>query len=162
MQNRDLTPWTGSRSAIPYSRDPLASFRREVDRFLNDVLTPGEARSFGPPAALAVWPSLDLQETDQGYTLTAELPGLDPKDVEINLRDNVLVISGEKRAENKEENGGRTYAERVYGRFQRIVPLDAEVDADRVEAKVKNGLLTVELPKNPAAKDKDRRIEIKS
>jgi HSP20 family protein len=165
MPNRELTPWTGSRGLTPFSRDPFTSFRREVDRLFDDFFSPVEARSFAAPAAAtraaAVWPSIDVNETDQAYVVTAEAPGLEDKDVELNLRDNVLTISGEKRQEHKEEDRGRTYAERFYGRFQRTIPFDAEVDADKVQATFKNGVLTVNLPKNPQARDKTRKIEIK-
>jgi HSP20 family protein len=89
------------------------------------------------------------------------LPGLERKDVELTLRDNALVLSGEKRQEHAEAEGGRTYTERAYGRFERVIPLEAEVDADRVEAVFKNGVLTVAVPKNPKAQDKSRRIEIR-
>lgn len=161
MPNRDLTPWTGSRG-LSFVRDPFTGFRREMDRLFDDFFAPAETRSFGAPAGVAaVWPSIDVNETDQAYTVTAEAPGLEEKDVELNLRDNVLSISGEKRQEHKEEDGGRTYAERFYGRFQRSIPFDAEVDADKVQATFKNGVLTVNLPKNPQARDKTRRIEIK-
>lgn len=162
MANRDLAPWTASRGLSPFERDPLTSFRRQVDRLFDDFLAPLESRSFSNATSAGAWPSLDVHETDQAYRVTAELPGLEQKDVEVTLSDNALVISGEKRAEHKEEDGGRTYAERTFGRFQRIVPLEAEIDPDKVEASFKNGVLTVEAPKNPAARDKTRRIEVKA
>ena len=163
MANRELTPWTGSRGLTPFGRDSFTSFRREMDRLFDDFFTPAEARSFATPAAATttVWPSIDVNETDQAYTVTAEAPGLEEKDIELNLRDNVLTISGEKQQEHKEQDGGRTYAERFYGRFQRSIPLGAEVDADKVQATFKNGVLTVDLPKNPQVLDKTRKIEIK-
>lgn len=162
MANRELTPWAGSRGApAPFERDPFTSFRRQIDRLFDDFFVPLETRSFTPPSAAGAWPSLDVHETEQAYKVTAELPGLEQKDVEVSLRDNMLTISGEKREERKEEDGGRTYAERTFGRFQRTIPLDAEVDADKVNASFKNGVLTVEAPKNPAARDKTRRIEVK-
>lgn len=162
MPNRELTPWTGSRGLTPYGRDPFTSFRREIDRLFDDFFAPVESRSFAPTTGAAAWPSLDVHETDQAYTVTAEVPGLDEKDVELNLRDNVLAISGEKRQEQKREDRGRTYAERFYGRFERAIPFDSEIDADKVEATFKNGVLTVNLPKNAKAQDKARTIEIKS
>jgi HSP20 family protein len=162
MPNRDLAPWTGSRDITPFDRDPFALFRRQVDRLFDDFFTPPETRSFGTAASPVVWPSVDVHETDQTYRLTAELPGLEQKDVEVSLRDNALTISGEKRQEHKEEDGARAYAERSFGRFQRTIPLEAEVDADKVQASFKNGVLTVEAPKNPAARDKTRRIEVKA
>jgi HSP20 family protein len=161
MANRDLTPWAGGRSLSPFVADPFSSFRREMDRLFDDFLIPAEGRSFSGSNGGAMRPSLDLAETDQAYTVTAELPGLEQKDVELTLRDNALVLSGEKRQEHEEHNGGRRYTERAFGRFERIVPLEAEVDADKVEARFKNGVLTVTLPKNPKAQEKTRRIEIR-
>lgn len=163
MPNRELTPWTGSRGLAPFARDPFTSLRREMDRLFDDFFAPAESRSFAAPAAATatVWPSIDVDETDQAYTVTAEAPGLEEKDVELNLRDNVLTISGEKHQERKEEDRGRTYAERFYGRFQRTIPFDVEIDADKVQATFKNGVLTVNLPKNPQAREKTRKIEIK-
>ena len=162
MANRELTPWSGSRGLQPFGRDPFNLFRREIDRLFDDFLAPAEPRSFAAPAtSAAVWPTIDVHETDQAYTVTAEAPGLEQKDIALDLRDNVLSISGEKRQERKEEEGGRTYAERFYGKFQRTIPFGAEVDSDKVEATFKNGVLTVSLPKNAKAQEKSRRIEIR-
>ncbi|MFL5295628.1 MAG: Hsp20/alpha crystallin family protein [Phenylobacterium sp.] len=164
MANRDLTPWTGGRSLSPFGRDPFTGFRREMDRLFDDFFAPMEPRSFagGNGGALAaLTPSIDLHETDQAYELTAELPGLEQKDVELTLRDNALILSGEKRQERNDEDGGRHWSERSFGRFERVIPLEGEVDADKVQAGFKNGVLKVTLPKNPKAQDKTRRIEIK-
>ncbi|MGR4863916.1 Hsp20/alpha crystallin family protein [Caulobacter sp. LARHSG274] len=160
MPNRDLTPWTGSRGLAPFERDPFASFRRQVDRLFDDFFAP-ETRSFAT-AATTPWPSVDVHETDQAYRVTAELPGLEQKDVEVKLSDNALTISGEKREERAEADAGRTYTERTFGRFERTIPLAAEVDGDKVKASFKNGVLTVEALKNPSARDKTRRIEIQT
>jgi HSP20 family protein len=161
MANRELTPWTGGRGLSPFGRDPFTSFRHEMDRLFDDFFSPAEARTFGGAGGALLRPSVDIAETEKAYTVTAELPGLEQKDVELNLRDNALVLSGEKRQETSESNGGRSYTERSFGRFERIIPLGDEVDADRVEAAFKNGVLKVTLPKNPKAQDKARRIEIK-
>lgn len=166
MANRDLTPWSGGRGLSPFGRDPFTSFRREMDRLFDDffvpTLVPTEQRSFGSgAAATTLRPSVEVAETDQAYTVTAELPGLEQKDVELNLRDNALILSGEKRQETSQDNGGLSYTERSYGRFERVLPFGEEVDPDRIEAKFKNGVLTVTLPKNPKAKEKARRIEIR-
>ena len=163
MANRDLTPY-GGRSLSPFGRDPFFNFRREMDRLFDDFFAPAEGRSFlaGEGAALsAVNPSIDLNETEKAFELTAELPGLEQKDVELTLRDNAIVISGEKRKERNEGDGGRRWSERSFGRFQRVIPLPEEVDAEKVEAKFKNGVLKVTLPKNPKAQDKTRKIEIR-
>ncbi|MHB8529625.1 MAG: Hsp20/alpha crystallin family protein [Caulobacteraceae bacterium] len=158
--NRELTPWTGASGQGLLGRDPFTSLQRQVDRLFDDFLRPGEPRSFAA-ATNGVFPSLDVRETEQAYQIAAELPGLDRKDVEVKLRDNTLIISGEKRTDHTVEKGARTYAERTYGHFERAIPFDSEVDAGKVEANFKNGVLEVTLPKNPAARDKTRRIEIK-
>jgi HSP20 family protein len=162
MANRDLIP---SRAfGLPVlARDPFLGFRREMDRLFDDFFAPAEARSFASPgpAQVALWPSLDVDETEQAYTVTAELPGIDMKDIELDLSDNALTLRGEKRTERHEEDGGRRYSERSYGRFERSIPFGAEVDADHVEASCENGVLKVVLPKNAQARDKTRRIEIR-
>jgi HSP20 family protein len=162
MANRDLTPWRQSGS-VGFTRDPFASFRREMDRLFDDFFAPAETRSFASPAQAggAVWPSIDVHEGDQAYTVTAELPGIDLKDIELQLHDNALTIRGEKRSERKEDEGGRRYSERSFGRFERTIPFSTEVDADHVEAACDNGVLKITLPKNARAREATRRIEIR-
>lgn len=161
MANRDLTPWRRG-SVSPLGRDPFASFRREMDRLFDDFLAPvaGEGRSFAGGESPTLWPQLDVSETDQVYTVTADLPGLSEDDIELNLADNTLTISGEKRSERNEDEGGRRYTERSFGRFQRTIPFPQEIDADQVKASCSNGVVTITLPKNAQARDKARRIEI--
>ncbi len=164
MSISDLTPWTGGRTLTPMTsvgRDPFNTFRRQMDRLFDDYFTPAEARTFGVGGAgVAMAPVVDVHESDKTITVTAELPGLDQKDVEIKLRDDALILRGEKRDEQKLDGGGRAYTERTFGRFERIIPLTAEVDPDKTRAVFKNGVLTVELPKNAKAQDLARRIEI--
>jgi len=168
MANRDLTPWNRGGGLTPLGRDPFSSFRSEIDRLFDDFFAPvaGEGRNFAPsgqPAAAAlVRPNIDVDETDQAYRVTAELPGLTEKDVELNLRENTLTISGEKRSEHEEERGGRRYSERSFGRFERTIPFPHEVNADRVDATFQNGVLTITLPKDEKARDKTRRIEVRA
>jgi len=165
MANRDLTPWRRG-GLTPFGRDPFMSFRNEIDRLFEDFFTPvaGEGRNFAvgaEPSAVLLRPSIDVDETEQAYRVSAELPGLTEKEVELNLSDNVLTISGEKRSEREEEKGGRRYAERSYGRFERSIPLPVEIDPERVDAVFKDGVLTVTLPKNEKAQQKSRRIEVR-
>jgi HSP20 family protein len=166
MANRDLTPWGRATGLTSFGgRDPFTNFRREMDRLFDDFFTPAETRSFAaaqpPSQMLGAWPRIDVQEGDQAYTITAEVPGMDPKDVQLDLRENALVISGEKRAERNDEGQGRRYSERSYGRFERVVPLESEIDPDRVEATCANGVLTILLPKAAQARDRSRRIEVR-
>lgn len=159
MANRELSPWRGSSQLSRTGWDPFTSFRREMDRLFDDFLSPAEPRSFGEGSLVA--PSIDLEETKDGYKLTAELPGLQEKDVQLEVRDNALTLSGEKRSEHIEGEGQRTYTERSYGRFERTIPLGSDIDRDKVEATFKNGVLTVNLPRRPDAQPQTRRIEIR-
>jgi HSP20 family protein len=134
-----------------------ASHRRKLQGF-DAFRGRHESRSFAPAAR---WLTIDLSETDEAYTLTAELPGVEPKDIEVMLRDNVLILRGVKRDDRDEAEGERVYLERSYGRFERTMPFAAEVDVDRVEASSRNGVLTITLPKNPDADATARRIEVR-
>lgn len=161
MAMTDLIPWRSPRSMFRRESEPFTALQREMNRLFEDFW--GDARSMMssmPSMMEAGWPSLDMQETDQAYRITAEIPGLEEKDVQLDLRDNVLMISGEKKDEREEKAGGRFYSERTYGHFRRTIPLAAEIDADKVQATFRNGVLTVDLPKNPKAQEKIRRIPI--
>ncbi|HXF87788.1 MAG TPA: Hsp20/alpha crystallin family protein, partial [Xanthobacteraceae bacterium] len=100
---------------------------------------------------------IEVSETDKEVKVTAELPGLDEKDVQVELSNGVLVIKGEKRTDTEDKD--RLFSERFYGRFERRIPID-EVDEDKVAASFKNGVLTVTLPKSMQAQQKVKRIAI--
>jgi HSP20 family protein len=104
------------------------------------------------------WPSLDVEETDKEYRVTAELPGLEERDVEVLLQDGLLTVRGEKKVES--ENRNRTHSERFYGHFERQISLDRDVDENAVSATFKNGLLTVTVPKSAQAVERTKRIPI--
>ena len=163
MAERELTPYGGGRGLTPFGfgRDPFAGFRREMDRLFDDFFTPAEPRSFAARAGGVVWPSIDVEETKAGYHVTAELPGIDQRDIELNLRDDLLTISGEKKEEKTSGNGPRAWSERTYGRFERTIRLPGEVEAGKVEAKFKNGVLTIELPRSAKAQQSTHKIEVK-
>jgi HSP20 family protein len=101
---------------------------------------------------------VEVVETDKDIRIAAELPGMDEKDVEVSVSDDVLTIRGEKRAEIDDKE--RHFSERYYGRFERRIPLPFEVEDDRAEASFENGVLTVTLPKSPEAEAKTKRIAI--
>ncbi|TVR99975.1 MAG: Hsp20/alpha crystallin family protein [Rhodospirillales bacterium] len=162
MNVRDLIPWSRGRDLAPGREGvehPLVAFQREMDRLFEDFWreVPGFARTGG-----AVAPRMDVSEDEKEIVIKAELPGLEEKDVEILLSDNMLTIRGEKRAEHEESERGYTYRERSFGSFRRAIPLDADVLEDKVDASFKNGVLTVVLPKSPQAQAKTRKIAIKA
>jgi HSP20 family protein len=103
------------------------------------------------------WPNIEASETDNEVKVTAELPGLDEKDLNVELANGVLTISGEKKRETEDKE--RLFSECYYGRFERRIPIE-DVDQDKVSAAFKNGVLTVTMPKAPQAQSKVKRITI--
>jgi len=142
--------------AGPLFSDPL------VRRFFeDDVFSPGSflARRNEALDKNSWLPAVDVRETEEDFVFTAELPGLDKKDVDITIEDKVLTIAGERAFEGKEDNPNYHRIERSYGSFSRSFSLPHEVDQEKVSANFKNGLLTVSIPKTEAIKP--RKIEIK-
>ncbi len=104
-------------------------------------------------------PSTDIREDDNKYTVTADLPGVDKKNVSINVKDNVLTLTGERTLEKKDEGSNFHRRERMYGSFKRSFRLSDMINEEKINAKFKNGILVIELPK--AEEVKPREIEIK-
>jgi HSP20 family protein len=138
--------------------NPLGLLQREIDRLFDDVAqgvpTPGSM------AASELMVSMDVAETDKDIELTVELPGIEPKDVDISISDNVLTIKGEKKVEKEEKDKNYRRVERSYGSFMRSIELPAGVAPDAIKAAVNNGVLKVTVPKPAAAEAK--KIEVKS
>lgn len=115
----------------------------------------GRASSFG-----GNWPSVEISDNDKEIKVTAEVPGMDEKDIEVLFDDGVLTLRGEKRSETEDKE--RQFSERTYGRFERRIPLGYEVEENKIDARFKNGVLSVTLPKTVKAQSQAKRIEIKS
>lgn len=105
-------------------------------------------------------PAIDIVEKDKAFEVTAELPGLDAKNIDLQLSDNVLTIKGEKQEEKEERTKDRHVTERRYGSFHRSLQVPSSVDAEKIEANFKNGVLTVTLPKSPEAQKKQKTIPV--
>jgi len=155
------------KSLIPVGRDratgvanPFVSLQREVERVFDDF-TRGfpSLTSFGHTGS-SLMPSIDVTETDKEIEITAELPGLEEKDVQINVADNVLTIRGEKKAEKEEKDKNYRLIERSYGSFERSLELPAGVNADAIKASIAKGVLKVTVPKPAPAQSK--KVEVKS
>jgi HSP20 family protein len=123
----------------------LGTIQNEMNRLFNsffDTPTPANGNAFRR------WiPAMDLVQTESSYVLTADLPGLTESDVNIELDDNVLTISGERKAEHEDRKAGYHRVERSYGSFRRSLTLPEGVDADAVKATFENGVLEVTVPK---------------
>ena len=160
MNVRNLVPWTrGERErsvAQPADVNPVLNLHRQVNRLFDDMF-----QDFAAPqlwSSHATWPSVDVQETDKEYRVTADIPGLDGRDVEVLFHEGVLTLRGEKRTEKESEN--RTIRERFYGRFERQVALDRDVDEGNIHATFRNGTLIVTIPKSAQALEKAKRIPV--
>jgi HSP20 family protein len=163
MAIRDLIPWSGGRDLTvrrSEESNPFLALHRQVNRLFDDAfrgfdLSPvANDRWFDRAAG---WPTIEVSETDKDVKVTAELPGLEEKDVQVELANGLLAIKGEKRTETEDKD--RLFSERTYGRFERRIPVEG-VDEDKISAAFKNGVLTVTMPKLPETHSKVKRIAI--
>jgi HSP20 family protein len=169
---------TGTELAPPgWPGRALERLHEEIDRLFEDVGFGWPLPPFGrgifdlePFARVeralaplgAVSPRVDITENDKEIVVSAELPGLDEKDIEVVLSDDVLTIKGEKKEEEEEKKKGYYLMERRYGAFQRSFRLPETVDRGKIDAAFKKGILTIHLPKSAKAKAAEKKIKIKA
>jgi HSP20 family protein len=153
-----LIPWRNKRDErASGGLAPLAELRREMDRVFEGFFGSWD----DDEAALAAWnPAVDVEETDREVTVRAELPGIDPKDLDIRVQGDQLLLAGEKKECSEKRSGNVYHRESRYGSFRRSVRLPAEVDPAQVTADYAQGVLTVKLHKSPTAVA--RRIPVKT
>jgi HSP20 family protein len=168
MTFKDLIPWNRSRE-INVGRGeefPLLTLHREMNRLFDQVFRSIDVPAFSGnrsvptanwPDAWSGWPHIEVSEAESELCVSAELPGLEDNDVQVELSNGYLVVKGEKKT--KTEDKGRLFSERYYGRFERRIPVEG-IEPDRVSATFKNGVLTVTLPKTASAREQVRRIAI--
>ncbi|MDR5804940.1 Hsp20/alpha crystallin family protein [Caballeronia sp. LZ001] len=162
MDFRNLIPWNRDRN-VPVVRQreddhPVFALHREMNRLFDDFF-----RGFDLPArfgssfgASSGWPNIELNESDKEIRVVAELPGLEQKDVDVSLDNDVLTIRGEKKGSST----GAVYSERWQGTFQRSVQLSPDADPEKITADFRNGVLTVTIAKRPDAQTRVRRIPV--
>jgi HSP20 family protein len=139
--------------------EPFTQLRDEVDRLFDSLPLRMPSLRF---ARIAATPAIDMSETDKAYKVTAELPGMEPENVEVTFEDGLLRIAGEKREQRDENEQGYRFSERTYGSFERLIQLPAAALGDKIKAKFKNGVLTVTVPKDGKAAAKGKRIAIEN
>jgi HSP20 family protein len=158
---QNLPATTGERSRLPALRteNPFSWFRDEMDTLFNRYFGRGlampEMRGFFDKG----W-DVNVQEGDNEIVVRAEAPGFEPKEFEIHVRGDTLTIRAEHKEEAKQEDEGYRRWEQRYGRFERAIPLSTAVDPNRVEARYRNGILEVHLPRTEPSPRK--RIEVKA
>lgn len=166
--SKSLIPWRRDRGEVQTRREenPLDLLHREMNdlfaSFFREFDSPfrGLAPATGRGAGAMVAPSVDVAETDDEVQVTADLPGLTEKDIEVALDDGALTIRGEKKEEREEKKRNYHLVERSYGRFERSVAVPRGIDAGKVKARFKNGVLHVTLPKTAESRSRSRTIEI--
>ena len=140
---------------------------RMFDRFLRGFGMPSLRRMFDVPSAWrggfeGMTPAIDVAEDDKGFAITAELPGMTEKDVDITVAADAVTIKGEKREEKETKEANYYLSERRFGSFQRTFPLPDSVDRDKIEATFEKGVLRLTLPKRADATQRQKKIEVKA
>lgn len=166
MALKELIPWkrnNGELAVRHQPANPFAEFRREMDQLFDSFLSEWPTRTSLMDRRLGSFiPDVDVKEMEKEVRVTAELPGLDEKEVEITLTRGALTIKGEKREEHAEKEGDVHRSECRYGMFERTVQLPEYLDAEKAKATFKKGVLKVVLPKTPEAQSSRRRIPVES
>lgn len=166
MTISDIAPWNWKKKKLPITQEenPFTGLQKRVNRLFEDFFSGFELEPFG-----SLWeggsfsPKLNVTEDEKELRVTAELPGMDEKDIDISLTKDALTIRGEKKEEYEEKEGKNSYyTERSYGSFQRTIPLTVAVDEDKIDASFKKGLLTIRLPKTAEAQRETKKITIRS
>lgn len=139
---------------------PLERMEREMRRMMEDFW-------MAPFAEFGRWgetfiPSVDVKEEDDQVLVSAELPGIDQKDIDVTVTQDSVRIAGEKKREEAKEEKGYYRRESAYGSFERVIDLPAAVDENKAEAEFSKGILTIKLPKSEQARKKRKKVEVKS
>ena len=153
----------------PAAWRPFADLRRQIDRLFDDVQWPAFGRTVFDAEPFwrgeVTWgkaPAVDVAEKEDGFEITAELPGMAADNVEVKLADGILTIQGEKKEEKEEKRKDYYVSERRFGSFQRSFRLPDGIDADKIAASVKDGVLSVTVPKSAEAKKSEKKIAVKA
>ena len=153
MRLRSLVPFRDAGALMPPGFG-LFGLHREIDRLFNEF-----AQGIGPNGQQNLVPSIEISETDKAIEVSAEMPGLERKDVEISIEDDTLTIRGEKKFEENQKDKNVEHSERTYGVFLRVLQLPPGIDPSSVQATMSNGVLKITIPK--PAKAEPKKIEVK-
>jgi len=188
MDIKKLAPWNWFKkeedeagAVVPVQRDeskssyaddnslkPLIQLHREMDRLFDNAfrgfgIAPFRSEIFSPLTASGLLkPQIDISATDNEYSIAVEVPGVDEKDVKVEVADNTMTIKGEKKQEKEEKNKNYYCVERSYGSFQRVLSLPEDASQEDIKATFKNGVLTIKMPRKSLPKSKVKQIEVKT
>lgn len=182
MDLKKLAPWNWFKkeeeegTKVPGAHDsnrsslqhPMLELQHEMDRVFHAFFRDWPLRSFpsllenSMPGELGLFkPMLDLSATEKAYTATVEIPGVDPKDVKVELRKNNLFITGEKKQEQEHKGRDHYKLERSYGMFRRVLTLPEDANGEGISASYKNGIMTLTIPRKALPTSEHRQIEVK-
>jgi HSP20 family protein len=146
---RDITRW----ESLP----TIETLQEEMNRLFHQLAPNGD----GDSDLMAFMPSAELEDTPEAVQVKLEIPGLEAKDLDIQVSEHSVAISGERKSETKTEEKGAVRSEFRYGKFERIIPLPVQVKTDAAQAEYKNGILTLNLPKAAQEQKKVVKVEVK-
>jgi HSP20 family protein len=160
MARNAMTP-SRSRPSGVSGFNPLMALNRNINRLFEDFLQPSTLPTLADQAVATalITPQINVSETGHEIRVTAELPGVDLDDLEVDVADDMLVIRGEKRLERSDSDENYHFVERAYGSFQRTVQLPFSADPDQVQASFDNGVLTIVIPKS-VDQERTHRIDV--
>jgi len=163
MPKKSVVPQ--GKKSVPARREeysPFGLLRQEMNRLFDNFLGGFEMQPFMGRRLGEFSPTVDITESDKAFRVSAELPGMEDKDIDVLLNKESITIKGEKKEEKEDKGKDYYHVERSYGSFSRTIPLPAEVDTDKVKAEFKKGLLTVTLPKTVQAIKQTKKIPVKT
>ena len=161
MAWKDIVPF--KKRSVPVRRGdghPFERLHEEMDSLFDNFFSGFSMEPFEGRQARAFSPNIDVSETDKEIKVSAELPGMDDKDIEVNLSRESLTLRGEKKEEKEDRGKDYYHVERSYGSFTRTIPLPVEIESDKAEAHFKKGILTVKVPKSAKAIETKKKIQI--
>jgi HSP20 family protein len=161
----DIMAWRrkkGSLSSPRGEQSPFVELHQRMNDLFEDFFGGFDVGLSRFGSRFMTTPSIDVSETNEDVRVTADLPGMDEKDVQVTLENDILTIKGEKKQEQEEKKQNYHMVERTYGEFQRVISLPTSVDKEKIKATFKKGVLSVILPKTPESKSTQKKIAISS
>ncbi|WP_432735990.1 Hsp20/alpha crystallin family protein [Maridesulfovibrio sp. FT414] len=168
-QERTLPVKQTEREAGP-NASPLDQFHAEVDRMFESVFSgfgltmPQRMFDMADPRLdkITMKPKVDIYGSDKEYVIKADLPGIDEKDLSVEVKDDILILSAEKKHEEKTEEKGYYRVERSYGSFRRILNVPKDADKEKISAKLNKGVLCITIPRTPSVESRSKKVAIES
>ncbi len=163
MKIKNLLPEVARKTRTDIDH-PFYSLQREMNSLFDNFFRGFEMAPRGLAAGDAGFfsPSIDVKENEKEFIIKAELPGVDEKDIDVTVTGDSVTIKGEKKEEKEDKDKNYYYMERSYGSFCRVIPLEAEIESGKAEAKFKNGILDIKIPKKQSTKAKGTKVSIKT